>query len=149
MSSLAPDTAILGSAAGAGANEGGVWAKSFSLAGQTALVTGAASGIGQSIALGLAQCGANVALVDRNEQGLAETAALIVPTGRKTIEVVADVTSAVSIEAAVARAQAELSGPLTLAVNCAGIASGCAAESLPESARDDTMNINLKGVWHS
>ena len=135
---IAPDAALLGSAA-----------ESFSLAGQTALVTGAASGIGQSIALGLAQCGANVALVDRNEQGLAETAALIVPTGKKTIEIVVDVTSAVSIDAAVARAQAELPGPLTLAVNCAGIANGCAAESLDESVWDDTMNINLKGVWLS
>jgi len=153
MSSLAPDTVLLG-AAGGGAEEEGGGARgtehnTFSLAGQTAFVTGAASGIGQSIAVGLARAGANVALVDRNEAGLAQTAALIAPTGRKTIQVVLDVTSSASLEAAVARAQADLAGPLTLAVNCAGIANGCAAEALAESVWDETMGVNLKGVWLS
>ena len=66
----------------------------FDLAGQVALVTGAGSGIGQRIALGLAQCGADVALLDwRPDDGLAQTAALMAATGRRSVQITADVTS--------------------------------------------------------
>ncbi|WP_368518686.1 SDR family NAD(P)-dependent oxidoreductase, partial [Rhizobium sp.] len=57
--------------------------KLFDLEGQVALVTGAGSGIGQRIAIGLAQCGANVALLDRrSDDGLANTASHIEAAGR-------------------------------------------------------------------
>lgn len=123
--------------------------KLFDLAGNVALVTGAGSGIGQRIAMGLAQCGADVALLDRrSDDGLARTAELIAAAGRRSITVAADVTSSEAVGDAVARTQAEL-GPLTLAVNAAGIANANPAEEMAESQFQTLMDINLKGVFLS
>ena len=102
--------------------------KLFDLSGHVALVTGAGSGIGQRIAMGLAQCGADVALLDRRtDGGLADTAAFIATTGRRSLQIAADVTSGAALADAVERTEAGL-GPLTLAVNAAGIANANPAE---------------------
>jgi len=123
--------------------------KMFDLSGQVALVTGAGSGIGQRIAMGLAQCGADVALLDRRtDDGLAQTAAFIAQAGRRSISVSADVTSGAAREAAVARTEAEL-GPLSRAVKAAGIANANPAESMEEAQFQTMMDINLKGVFLS
>ena len=95
--------------------------KLFDLSGQVALVTGAGSGIGQRIALGYAQCGADIACLDRRQDdGLANTVSMIEGAGRKAIAVTADVTSRAALDAAVVRTEGEL-GPLTIALNAAGI----------------------------
>jgi NAD(P)-dependent dehydrogenase (short-subunit alcohol dehydrogenase family) len=123
--------------------------KLFDLAGNVALVTGGGSGIGQRIAMGLAQCGADVALLDRRtDDGLAQTAEFVTRTGRRSIRIAADVTSGASLNEAVARTEAEL-GPLTLAVNAAGIANASPAEDMEESQFQTMMDINLKGVFLS
>ncbi|OJF95609.1 SDR family oxidoreductase [Pararhizobium antarcticum] len=123
--------------------------KLFDLSGNVALVTGAGSGIGQRIAVGLAQCGADVALLDRRaDEGLADTAKFIAATGRRSIRIAADVTQAEALNEAVARTQAEL-GPLTLAVNAAGIANANPAEEMEEGQFQTMMDINLKGVFLS
>jgi NAD(P)-dependent dehydrogenase (short-subunit alcohol dehydrogenase family) len=123
--------------------------KLFNLSGNVALVTGAGSGIGQRIAIGLAQCGADVALLDRRgDDGLGKTADFIAAAGRRSISVAADVTSAQALGDAVARTEAEL-GALTLAVNAAGIANANPAEEMAESQFQTLMDINLKGVFLS
>jgi NAD(P)-dependent dehydrogenase (short-subunit alcohol dehydrogenase family) len=123
--------------------------KLFDLGGEVALVTGAGSGIGQRIAMGLAQCGANVALLDRRtDDGLAKTAEFIAAAGRQSIQIAADVTSAQALNDAVQRTEAEL-GPLTLAVNAAGIANANPAEEMEESQFQTMIDINLKGVFLS
>ena len=123
--------------------------KLFDLTADVALVTGAGSGIGQRIAMGLAQCGANVALLDRrDDDGLARTAAFIAAAGRRSISVAADVTDARALRDAVARTGAEL-GALTLAVNAAGIANASPAEDMEEDQYQTLMDINLKGVFLS
>jgi NAD(P)-dependent dehydrogenase (short-subunit alcohol dehydrogenase family) len=123
--------------------------KLFDLTGHVALVTGAGSGIGQRIAMGLAQCGADVALLDRRtDDGLAQTADFIARAGRRSISIPADVTRGEALNAAVARTEAEL-GPLTLAVNAAGIANANPAEEMEESQFQTMMDINLKGVFLS
>jgi NAD(P)-dependent dehydrogenase (short-subunit alcohol dehydrogenase family) len=123
--------------------------KLFDLSGNVALVTGAGSGIGQRIAIGLAQCGADVALLDRRtDDGLATTARYVAAAGRRSIEIAADVTEAAALNDAVARTEAEL-GPLTLAVNAAGIANANPAEEMEESQFQTMMDINLKGVFLS
>jgi NAD(P)-dependent dehydrogenase (short-subunit alcohol dehydrogenase family) len=121
----------------------------FDLAGRVAMVTGAGSGIGQAIAVGLAQSGADVACLDRRtDAGLAETAGRIAATGRRALVLTADVTDAAALHQAVARTEAEL-GPLTLALNAAGIANANPAEDMAEDQFDTLMAINLKGVWLS
>jgi NAD(P)-dependent dehydrogenase (short-subunit alcohol dehydrogenase family) len=121
----------------------------FDLGGNVAIVTGAGSGIGQSIAVGLAQSGADVALLDRrSDDGLARTAAAIAATGRRSISIAADVTQAEALAEAVARTEAEL-GPLSLALNAAGIANANAAEEMAEDQYQTLMDINLKGVFLS
>ncbi len=63
----------------------------FSLDGRVAIVTGAAAGIGQAIAIGLAQNGADVAVCDINEGGLAKTALKIESAGCRALTVRCDV----------------------------------------------------------
>ncbi|MFP5076114.1 SDR family oxidoreductase [Rhizobium sp. YIM 134829] len=123
--------------------------KLFDLTGEVALVTGAGSGIGQRIAVGLAQCGADVALLDRRtDDGLAQTAGFIAETSRRSLSLAVDVTNGAALNEAVARIEAEL-GTLSLAVNAAGIANANPAEEMEESQFQTMMDINLKGVFLS
>jgi NAD(P)-dependent dehydrogenase (short-subunit alcohol dehydrogenase family) len=91
----------------------------FDLTGKNAFVTGASRGIGRSIAIGLAEAGADVALVARGEDGLAETAAAVSAAGRKAFPIPADVTSQESVTAAVSAAIDRL-GYVNVVVNNAG-----------------------------
>ena len=65
----------------------------FVLTDRKALVTGAGSGIGQAIALGLAEAGADVAVVDQNPAAAADTCKQIEATGRRALAIAADVTA--------------------------------------------------------
>lgn len=123
--------------------------KLFDLTGEVAFVTGAGSGIGQRIALGLAQMGADVALLDRrSDEGLSDTAVAIAATGRRSISVTADVTDPGSLADAVARTEAEL-GPLAIAVNAAGIANANPAEEMGLPQWQQMIDINLTGLFLS
>ncbi|WP_068113504.1 SDR family oxidoreductase [Tropicimonas marinistellae] len=121
----------------------------FDLSGRVALVTGAGSGIGQRIAVGLAQCGADIACLDRREDGgLADTAGFIEAAGRKALTLTADVTDKAALVDAVAKTEAEL-GALGIAVNSAGIANANPAEEMEEAQYQTLMDINMKGVFFS
>ncbi|MFC7309920.1 SDR family oxidoreductase [Streptomyces monticola] len=90
------------------------------LVGRTAVVTGAASGIGAATAGLLAANGARVALLARRAERLEEVAEKIRAGGGQALTVVADVTDDASVDAAVARVHAEF-GPVDLVVNNAGV----------------------------
>ena len=75
----------------------------FDLTGKTALVTGASRGIGRAVAVSLAQAGADVALIGRDTAALEETLAGVKAHGRRALALKTDVTSADSIESAVAQ----------------------------------------------
>ena len=110
-----------------------------------ALVTGAASGIGQATAILLAGRGAAVACLDVNADGLAETAAAI---GERALPIPCDVTDLAAVEAAVSQAAADLGG-LDAVANVAGVGdfTGDVAEIAPEEwAR--VLAINLTGPFH-
>lgn len=121
----------------------------FSLQDQVAFVTGAGSGIGQRIAVGLAEAGAHVAAFDlATSPGQADTVARITALGRKAVALSGDVTSADDLAAAVTAAEAQL-GPVEIAVNSAGIANACPAEDMAREQWQRMMDINLTGVFLS
>ena len=122
----------------------------FDLSGRTALVTGAGSGIGQAIAIGLAEAGADVACFGRRSRaaGLDETAQAVSRFGRKAIVVHGTVTSAQDLATAVARTESEL-GPLDVAVNNAGIAHAEPAETLSAEDWNRLYETNVTGVFLS
>lgn len=91
----------------------------FDLTGKNAFVTGASRGIGRSIAIALAEAGADVALVARSADGLADTAEAITSAGRKAFVIPADVTSREAVGEAVATALDKL-GEVDVVVNNAG-----------------------------
>ncbi len=91
----------------------------FDLTGKNAFVTGASRGIGQVIAVALAGAGADLALVARSEDGLADTAEQIGALGRKAVIIPADVTERESVAAAVGTAIGQL-GTVDIVVNNAG-----------------------------
>jgi NAD(P)-dependent dehydrogenase (short-subunit alcohol dehydrogenase family) len=91
----------------------------FDLTGRKAVVTGASRGIGQAIAVALAQAGADLALVARGEEGLAATAKQITDCGREAHIIAADVTRQDSVEDAIAAAIRAL-GHVDIVVNNAG-----------------------------
>ena len=120
----------------------------FSLSGGVALVTGAGSGIGRAIALGLAGAGALVGCVDRVPGNVEATAAEILAAGSRAVPVAADVTDPAALSAAVAQTESAL-GPLTLGVNAAGIANAAPAESMPEEQWRHVIDVDLTGVFLS
>ncbi len=91
----------------------------FDLTGKTAFVTGASRGIGRAIAVALAEAGADVALVARSADGLAETAESITAVGRAAYVIPADVTSYDAVADAAAAAIDKL-GYVDVVVNNAG-----------------------------
>ncbi|MFG2740699.1 SDR family NAD(P)-dependent oxidoreductase [Streptomyces chartreusis] len=114
---------------------------------RTALVTGAGSGIGRTVALALAAEGANVVAVGRRREQLEDTVALIEASGGKALAVTADVSRAADVEAAVAAA-VEFFGSLDVAVNNAGVFRGGAP--LAELSEEDwrtQLDINVTGVF--
>lgn len=122
----------------------------FDLTDRTVLVTGAGSGIGARVAVGLAEAGADVSCVDLPGQraGSEDTAARIGALGRRATVLEADVTDADAIEAAVAAHEAEL-GPLDHALNCAGVNHGAHAEDMDPADFRRVVDINLTGVYLS
>lgn len=120
----------------------------FSLDGGVCFVTGAASGIGQAIAVGAAQAGAKIACVDMSPQANAQTVELIERAGGTAIALGADVTDADALAEAVNRTEAEL-GLLNLAVNAAGIASAAPAIEMTREEWQRVYDVDVTGVFLS
>jgi NAD(P)-dependent dehydrogenase (short-subunit alcohol dehydrogenase family) len=121
---------------------------SFDLGGTVAVVTGAAQGIGQAVAVALAQLGADVACVDRDEERQAETVRLVEAHGRRALAIGGDVSDRAGVQAGADRVVAEL-GPIGALVCAAGvITENVPAEQVREEDLDLLFAVNVKGSFH-
>ncbi len=118
------------------------------LEGQTAWITGAASGMGAAVARKFAQEGARVALVDIQDDLGSQTAAEIQTAGGQGVYHHCDVTSETAIQESLERTQQEL-GNLSIIVNCAGIVHVALLEDYPTEDWDRLMAVNLKSIYFS
>jgi len=110
------------------------------------MVTGAARGIGQGIATGLATDGWDLALVGRSVESLAQTTVELQATGVRTLAIAADVSRPADVARAVTDAELSL-GPLDALVNSAGVQRLSPALEVTEQDWDDIMDANLKGAF--
>ena len=117
---------------------------SLDLTGKTAIVTGANTGLGQGIAVALAQAGASIVAVGRSS--MEETERLCRDTGAGFHAVQADLSSLEPIERIVSEA-ASVSGRIDILVNNAGIIRRADAIAFTEKDWDDVMNVNLKSTF--
>jgi NAD(P)-dependent dehydrogenase (short-subunit alcohol dehydrogenase family) len=119
---------------------------SFNLTGQTALVTGAARGLGRAIALALAHAGADVALGLKDASSAADVAGEIEGMGRRAFRVGMDVTDLRQIDAGAAATLAAF-GKIDILVNNVGLGPPNLAEDVTEADFDLTVAANLKGTF--
>jgi 2-dehydro-3-deoxy-D-gluconate 5-dehydrogenase len=119
----------------------------FKLDGKVALVTGAGQGLGQAMAVGLAEAGADIAGLDITPD-CAETRAQVEALGRKfmTLQVNLLTASVDDLNATVKQVVDEL-GSLDILVNNAGIIRRAPAMEYTEKDWDDVININLRAVF--
>ena len=118
----------------------------FRLDGKIALVTGASQGIGAAIAKRLAAQGATVVCAARTLRNLQAVAYAITEAGGKSDVVVADLSDASSVKAAVATT-VERHGAIHILVNNAGITRDKLLIQMKEEDWDAVLDTNLKGAW--
>lgn len=122
--------------------------KLFDLTGKTALITGAGSGFGRSIAIGLAEYGSHIAAADLDIQKAEETAHLVCSAGHRAMPTAVDVAKPDSILQMVQRTEQEF-GRIHILINCAGISQHDPAELTPLETWDRVLDINLRGTFLS
>lgn len=118
----------------------------MSLTGKIAVVTGASRGLGRAMALGLAEAGADLALVSRNMQRLKEVASEVEKLGRSALPVSADVSSLEDINSMVKKVVDEF-GRIDILINNAGTTVRMAAEDFTEEGWNEVIDVNMKGVF--
>ena len=118
--------------------------KIFDLSGKTAIVTGASTGLGASMSLGLAEAGADIVLVDHQKRN--EISSEIKKLGRKTLSLDGDLTDMDFIKEIVIKTL-ESFNKIDILVNNAGIIRRIPAIDHSEKDWDDVMNLNSKSMF--
>lgn len=116
------------------------------LRGQVALVTGGASGLGLAMALGLARCGADIAICSRNPENLEQGLAALAATGARAMAVAMDVREPDQVAHAFDQVEATL-GPVSLLLNNAGANFPALAENISPNAWRAIVRIALDGTF--
>ncbi|WP_127959115.1 2-dehydro-3-deoxy-D-gluconate 5-dehydrogenase KduD [Serratia microhaemolytica] len=116
----------------------------FDLTGKVAIVTGCDTGLGQGMAVGLAQAGCDIVGINIVEPS--ETIAKVAATGRQFLSLKADVSNIELLPQLIAQAVAHF-GHVDILVNNAGIIRREDAINFSEKDWDDVMNINIKSVF--
>jgi NAD(P)-dependent dehydrogenase (short-subunit alcohol dehydrogenase family) len=122
------------------------WLKKFSLEGKTAVITGAASGLGKAVATGMAMSGAAIVIVDINEEAAEQFAGELNAAELSAIVKIADVTKTAEVKGLVSWT-VKTYGGLDILVNAAGTAFRQATEDFDEQAFDKIISLNLKGTF--
>ncbi len=117
----------------------------FRLDGKVALVNGASRGIGQAIAIGMAEAGADVVLAARTVSGLDETAAAIGKSGGRAITAPTDVRDFAQVDRMVEQTISEF-GRIDILVNAAGVALRQPAVEVTEEDFDTVYATNIRGL---
>lgn len=120
----------------------------YGLEGRVILITGAASGIGRSVALLAARSRASLILTDVSSTGLRDVAAEINASGGMAIPRTLDVRDACAIEAALDEAEARF-GPVDGLVAAAGIGGPAAAAAMPELIWNEVVEVNMTGMFRT
>lgn len=118
--------------------------ESFRLNGKTAIVTGATRGLGQGLALALAEAGADIIAVAT--QPATDTQRQVEALGRRCLTIAADLGDRTQIPGIIAQAKA-FSGQLDILVNCAGIIRRENFDAFTEADWDDVIDVNLNAVF--
>jgi NAD(P)-dependent dehydrogenase (short-subunit alcohol dehydrogenase family) len=118
----------------------------FNLKGNVALVTGASRGLGQGMALALAEAGADVALVARTKSSLEETAALVEKAGSRALVAQADLSRSGEAERVVSETVKQL-GRVDILLNAAGTQVRKPITEMTEQDYDYLMSVNLKAMY--
>ena len=119
------------------------WTKRFSLEGRRALVTGATKGIGFEACQVLADAGADIVAVGRDQAGLAQVSALMKKAGRKCVAVEADMATVEGPQRAAAEALKAF-GTIDILVNNAGVALNEPLLDISLNNWETTINVNLR-----
>lgn len=120
--------------------------ESFGLQDQIAIVTGASQGIGETLALALAEAGAHVALVSRTQAKLAEVARKVEALGRTALVVPTDLRNVGQIREMVKTVHAHF-GRINILINNAAWTDTVPALEVTEAEWDQTFDTSLKGVF--
>ncbi len=116
------------------------------LTGRTAVVTGASSGIGRAIAEAMAEAGANLVLIGRDEERLREAIAAVKERGSEAEPVAVELTTDNAASTIVAAAMKRF-GALNILVNCAGIFEPQPFETQPLESFDRQMAVNVRAPF--
>ncbi|KAI1372439.1 NAD(P)-binding protein [Hypoxylon crocopeplum] len=117
----------------------------FSLKGETALITGATRGIGQAVAVGLAEAGADIILIQRSTTAT-ETKKAVEALGRKAYIYTADLASSEDVASIVPKVLAD-GHTIRILVNCAGIQIRHPPEIFPDTDYKAVMGVNADAVF--
>lgn len=120
--------------------------KLFDLSGRTAVVTGAASGLGRAIAVGLAEHGAKIVGADINKGDLTDTIQMVVKLGREAVAIETDVSRQEEV-ADLFREVARFGGGVDILVNNAGIPSHAEPEALDVEEWEKVQRVNVTGYF--
>jgi NAD(P)-dependent dehydrogenase (short-subunit alcohol dehydrogenase family) len=118
----------------------------FDLTGRTAVVTGATRGLGRAFARALAEAGADIVAVGRDEVAAAEVEQELADIGRRSQTVIADITSRPEVERVLAAAVAQF-GAVDVLVNNAGTCIHRPALEVTDEEWRRVLDVNLDALW--